>query len=92
MLPDSKKTKLGGSDQETSLSADKNTGVVLVPCLYMEVHPYSYFQWCKYFWRSRVSFITTDEFSVSVSATQPLQTVAQTKNTNRFQFSHSKLF
>ena len=32
MLPDSKKTELGSSDQEASLSGGKNTGVVLVPC------------------------------------------------------------
>ena len=30
MLPDSKETKLGSSDKETS--AGKNTGVVSVPC------------------------------------------------------------
>ena len=40
--PDSKETELGhsnNSNQETSPSAGKNTRVVLVPCLYMEVHP-----------------------------------------------------
>ena len=47
--PDSKKTEFGSSKQEASPSADKNTGVALVPCLDMEVHPYSYFQWCRYF-------------------------------------------
>ena len=31
MLPDSKETELGSSDQEASSSAGKNTGVVLVP-------------------------------------------------------------
>ena len=30
VLPDSKETKLGGSNQETSPSADENTGVALV--------------------------------------------------------------
>ena len=30
--PDSKETELGSSDQEASPSADKNTGIVLVPC------------------------------------------------------------
>ena len=35
--PDSKKTKLGSSDQETSPSAVENTGVYLLS-------PYSYFQ------------------------------------------------
>ena len=55
--PDSKETKLGSSDQEASPSAGKNTGVVLVPCSRMEVHPYSYFPWCGYFWGPWVSFI-----------------------------------
>ena len=32
VLPDSKETELGSSDQEASPSAGKNTGVVLVPC------------------------------------------------------------
>ena len=48
MRPDSKKTKLGISNQEATPSACKNTGVVLVPCWRMEVGPYSYFQWCGY--------------------------------------------
>ena len=65
--PDSKETELGSSDQEASPSAGKNTGVVLVPCLHMEVHPYSYFQWCGYFQSPRVSFIMTDEFSVRLT-------------------------
>ena len=46
---DIKETELGSSNQEASPSAGKNTGVVLVPCSHMEVHPYSYFQWCGYF-------------------------------------------
>ena len=45
---DSNETELGTSDQEP-LSADKNTRIVLVPCLHMEVHPYSYSRWCGYF-------------------------------------------
>ena len=36
---DSKETELGSSDQEASPSAGKNMGLVLVPCLHMEVHP-----------------------------------------------------
>ena len=32
VLPDSKETKLGSSDQEASPSAGKNAGIVLVPC------------------------------------------------------------
>ena len=47
--PDSKETELGSSDKDASPSAGKNTGVVLVPCLDMEVRPYSYFRWCGYF-------------------------------------------
>ena len=43
VLPDRKETKLGSSNQEVSPLAGKNTGVVLVPCSHMEVHPYSYF-------------------------------------------------
>ena len=37
--PDSKETKLESSDQETSPSADKNAGVVLVPCLAQKCVP-----------------------------------------------------
>ena len=32
VLPDSKETVLGSSDQEASLSVGKNTGIILVPC------------------------------------------------------------
>ena len=32
MLPDSKETELGTSDQEASPSAVKNTRIVLLPC------------------------------------------------------------
>ena len=46
---DSKETKLGSSNQEASPSAGKNIRVVLVSCSRIEVHPYSYFQWCGYF-------------------------------------------
>ena len=63
----SKETKLGNNDQGTSPSAGKNTSVVLVPCSRMELRPYSYFRWCGYFWGPWVSFVTTDEFSVTVS-------------------------
>ena len=38
--------------------------LVLVSCSHMDVRPYSYFWWCRYFWDPRVSFVTTDEFSV----------------------------
>ena len=49
---------------EASPYAGKNTEVVLVPCSLLEVHPYSYFPWCGYFWSLSMSFATTDEFSV----------------------------
>ena len=62
--PDSKETELGNSEQEVSPSAGKNTEVVLVPHLSMEMRPYSYFWWCGYFLGTWVSFVTTDEFSV----------------------------
>ena len=45
LSPDRNKTELGSSDQEASLSAGKNAGVVLVPCSSMKVRPYSYFWW-----------------------------------------------
>ena len=54
-----KDTKPGNSDREASPSAGKNTGVVLVPCLRMEVRPYNYFRWCGYFSGPWVSFGTT---------------------------------
>ena len=66
VLPDSKETELESSNQEASPSAGKNTGVVLVPCLCMEVHSYSCFWWCGYFRGPWVSFVKTDEFSVRV--------------------------
>ena len=49
VLPDSKETKLGSSNQEASPSAGKNTRVVLVPYSHMEVRSYSYFGWYGYF-------------------------------------------
>ena len=33
----------------------------------MEVCPYCYVRWCGYLWGPRVSFVTTDEFSVRVA-------------------------
>ena len=39
--PDSKETELRSSNQEASPSVWKNTGVVLMPCLPMEVGPYT---------------------------------------------------
>ena len=49
MLSDSREAELGSSDQEASLSAGKNAGVVLVLCSCMILHPFSYFLWCGYF-------------------------------------------
>ena len=49
-----------------SPSAGKNTMVVLVPCSRMEMHSYSYFRWCGYFWGPRVSFVMTEELSQTV--------------------------
>ena len=67
VLLDSDGTELGSSDQDASPSACRNTGVVLVPRLCLEVQPHNYFWWCGYFRGPRVSFVTTDEFSVSVT-------------------------
>ena len=51
----------------TSPSVTKNIEVVLVPYSHMEVRPYSYFQWCGYFWGPLVSFVMTVEFLVRVT-------------------------
>ena len=39
VLPDSKETKLGSSNQEASPSAGKNTGIVLLPCCAWKLVP-----------------------------------------------------
>ena len=63
-----KGTELWSNDQEASPSPGKNTRVVLVPCLCMEVRNYSYVDiWCGYFSGPWVSFGMTDEFSVRVT-------------------------
>ena len=67
VLPDSKETEFGSSNQEASPSAGKITRVVFSTMMHMEVCPYSYFQWCKYFSGPWVSFVTTNEFSVRVT-------------------------
>ena len=64
--PDSKETKTGSSNQETSPSASKNTRVVLVPSHAWKC-PYSYFWWCEYLQGPWVSFFLTDEFLVRVT-------------------------
>ena len=38
-----------------------------MPYSHMEVRPYSYFQWCGYFWGPLVLFVMTDEFLVRVT-------------------------
>ena len=64
MLPVSEETELGSSNQEASPSAVKNTGVVFVPYSHMEVHPYSFSSGVdRGPW---VSFVTTDDFSVTL--------------------------
>ena len=80
VLPDSKETKLGSSDQEASPSAGKNTRVVLVSCLCMDVRHYSYFRWCGFFCGPFVSFATTDEFSVRVKRITPRIGVSYTNS------------
>ena len=42
MPPGSKEMELGITDQEASPSVGKNAGLVVLPCLYMEVCPCSY--------------------------------------------------
>ena len=61
VLHDSKETEFGNSNQEASQSTGKNTGVVLVSWLLMEVRPRSYF------WRSLDAFVMADEFSVTAT-------------------------
>ena len=77
MPPDSKETELGSSNHEASLSAGKNTGVVLVPCQTCKYVP-SYFRWCGYSRRPWVSFVTTDEFSARVTKVTPRVVVSWT--------------
>ena len=67
MLPDSRETQFGSRDQEASLSAGKNTTLVLVPCSRMEVGSYSYFRWRGHLGGHWVSFVKIDEFSVRVT-------------------------
>ena len=57
---------LNAATKDASPSAGKNTMVVLVPCSCMEMHPYSYFRWCGYFWGPQVSFVMTKELSQTV--------------------------
>ena len=61
---DSKGTKLWNSNQEAFPSAGKNTGIVLVPRLLMEVHPYSSLWWCGYLYKS-VGVICYDRWILS---------------------------
>ena len=63
MPPDSKQTELGSRVQGASPPIGKNTGSFsAMSC--MEMCRYSYFRLCGYFRDSRMSFVTTGEFSV----------------------------
>ena len=64
---DGKETKLGNSDQEASLSAGKNTGIVLVPYRAWKCVPTAISSGVEYFRRPCVSFVTTDAVSVTVT-------------------------
>ena len=66
VLPDSKETKLGSSNQEASLSAGKNTRVALVPGLAWKCVPTTNSGDVDYFWGLWVSFVI-DRFSVRVA-------------------------
>ena len=48
VLPDSKETEFGSSNQEVSPSAGKNTELVSVPSSQMDMRPYSYSRWCEF--------------------------------------------
>ena len=65
VLPDSKETELGSSDQEASPSAGKNNGIVLVPCCTWKCVPTVISSGVDI---SEVpgGHVTTDEFSVRV--------------------------
>ena len=58
VLPDSKDTKLGSSNQEASPSAGKNSGIVLVPWHAWKCVPTT-FRWCEYFQCPWMSFVMT---------------------------------
>ena len=62
---DNKEIQLGGSSQEASPSAGKNTGVVLVPCGTWNCVPTAVW-WCGYLQGHWMSFVTT-EFSVTAT-------------------------
>ena len=62
-----RRPNLEAANQESSPSAGKNTGVVLVLCSHMEVRPWSDFLWWVYFRGPWVSFAMTNEFSVRVT-------------------------
>ena len=67
MLPDSKETQLGSSDQEASPSACKNTLVVLVSCRAWKCVPTAISGGVDIPKVPGGSFVTTDEFSVRVT-------------------------
>ena len=65
LVPDSKETELGSSDEEASPLAGKNTGIVFVPCHSWKCVPTA-ISGGVYFWGPWM-FVTTDEFSVRVA-------------------------
>ena len=67
VLPDSKETKFGSSNQKASPSAGKNTRVVFVPRSHMEVHPYSFSSGVDISEVTGCHLLTTDELSVRVT-------------------------
>ena len=73
---DIKETKFGYSEKEASPSTGKNTGIALVPSHALKSDPIAGFVDIP-----KVSFVTTDEFSVKV-----------TKITSRIGFSQIRYY
>ena len=67
LLPDSKETKLGSSNQEASSSAGKNTGVDIVPCHAWKFVLTAIFGVVDISKVPGFLFITTDDFTVRVT-------------------------
>ena len=70
-------------------NAIEKSKCVLPKC--MEVHPYSYFRWCVYFWGPWVSFVTAGEFSVRVTKITSRIGVSWTHSLPFYFFSQFKL-
>ena len=67
MPSDTKEAKLGSSNQETSPSVGKNTGIVLVPCCPWKCVPTAISGGVDIFQVPWVSFVMTEELSVRVT-------------------------